>query len=321
MSYRVLIIISLISLLTLSCEDNFNPFGDYKEKYILTCLLDGNSNYQVATLSKSYFTGTFNPYDNTTDPAIEGAEIRIWSGDSVYLMKDSTINLNDSSGNSSTFKFYYTEQVDPIQNKEMEIEALLSSGKRLKAKTITPIDISFKNGNPTVIPPVDENYLNFSWQSQSVYTFYDIRILVTYFKNENGFQKRYQKEIPIAYSIRGGSEVPIFPGASRNSNVSYPMEAITKFLQNISEGDENKSNYSIELKPLVEVLVMDEALSRYYSSTNAALNDLSVRLDENDYTNIEGGLGLFGSFFTKSYTSINFIATYIQSFGYNVIYN
>ena len=171
-----------------------------------------------------------------------------------------------------------------------EIEALLPSGRQLRSTTVSPNNISFSNQNPNVIPPVGQNFLTFSWQSQSTYTFYDIRILVIYYKKENGLNVRYEKEIPIGYSLRGGEEFPIYPPAARQTVVSFPMNVVTKFMQNISAGDNNKSNYSVEIKPKVEVLVMDEALSRYYSSTSQSLNDLTVRLDENDYTNIEGGL-------------------------------
>jgi len=321
MKIKLLITLSILILISFSCDDNFNPFGDYKEKYILTCLLDGNSDFQVATLSKSYFTGTFNPYDNTMDPSLESAEIRIWLSDSVYLLRDSTIERQDSSRYKTSFKFYYTEQVRPTSGKTLEIDALLPTGKRLRSLTVTPNEISFSNQNPNVIPPVDQNYLTFIWQAQSTYTFCDIRILVTYYKNENGINIKYEKEIPIAYKSHGGADEPVYPPAARQTVVSYPMDVITKFLESISAGDDNKSNYYIEIKPKVEVLVMDEALSRYYSSTSQSLNDLSVRLDENDYTNIEGGFGIFGTFMTKRYSAISFIASYLQSFGYNVIYN
>jgi hypothetical protein len=321
MKIKFLIILLLIVLVSTSCDDNFNPFGEYKEKYILTCLLDGNSSSQVATLSKSYFTGTFNPYDNTTDPALEGAEIRVWLSDSVYLFKDSTIQRQDTSHYNTPYKFYYTDKVKPTAGKVLEIEALLPSGKRLRSSTVTPNDISFTNQNPNVIPPVDNNFLTFRWQSQSTYTFYDIRILVTYYKSENGFNVKYEKEIPIAYNTQDGMDQPVYPLAARQTVVSYPMDVVTKFMESISEGDNNKSNYYVEIKPKVEVLVMDEALSRYYSSTSQSLNDLTVRLDENDYTNIDGGFGIFGTYISKRYTAISFIASYLQSFGYQVIYN
>jgi hypothetical protein len=321
MKIKLLAALTLIVIISISCDENFSPFGDYKEKYILTCLLDGNSSYQVATLSKSYFTGSFNPYDNTTDPALEGAEIRVWFSDSVYLFKDSTIERQDTSQYNTPFKFYYTDKVKPLAGKVLEIEALLPSGKRLKSSTVTPGDISFTSQNPNVIPPVDENFLTFRWQSQSTYTFYDIRILVTYYKNENGINVKYEKEIPITYKTEGGNDEPVYPSAGRQSIVSYPMNVVTKFMESISEADNNKSNYYVEIKPKVEVLVMDEALSRYYSSTSQSLNDLTVRLDENDYTNIDGGFGIFGTYISKRYTAISFIAGYIQSFGYNVIYN
>ncbi len=163
--------------------------------------------------------------------------------------------------------------------------------------------------------------MTFNWQSQSTYTFYDIRIIVTYYKSENGVNTKYEKEIPITYKTHGGVDEPIYPFAGRQSTVSYPMEVVTKFLENISYGDVNKANYSIEMKPRVEVLVMDEALSRYYSSSSQSLNDLTISLDENDYTNIDGGFGIFGTCITKRYSAISFIAEYLQSFGYHVIYN
>jgi len=321
MKIKHLLLLLILVFVSLSCDENFNPFGDYKERYILTCLLDGNTNFQVATLSKSYFTGSFNPYDNTTDPSLVGAQIRVWYTDSVYLFKDSTMERQDTSRYKTPYKFYFTDKVKPTSGKTLEIEALLPSGKRLRSTTVAPNDISFSNQNPTVIPLVNTNYLNFSWQAQSSYNFYDIRILVTYYKNENGTNIKYVKEIPIAYKTNGGIDSPIYPSAARQTNVSYPMEVLTEFLESISAGDENKSNYTIEIKPKVQVLVMDEGLSRYYSSTSQSLNDLSVRLDENDYTNIEGGYGIFGIYLIKDYTAISFIASYIQSFGYNVVYN
>ncbi len=205
MKIKFLSLVVLI-FLTIACEDNFNPFGDYKERYVLTCLLDGTTNYQVATLSKSYFTGSFNPYDNTTDPSIENAEIRISISDSVYWLRDSTVLGQDTLRYNNSFKFYYTNKVTPTPGKTVEIEALLPSGRKLRSSTVTPNNISFSNQNPNVIPPVNQSFLTFSWQSQSTYTFYDIRILVTYFRKENGVNIRYEAEIPITYSLRGGED-------------------------------------------------------------------------------------------------------------------
>lgn len=317
---KTFISLILLSVLFLSCEENFDPFGNYKDKFVLTSLINLNEGSQVATLSKSYFTNSFNPYDNTTDPSVDSAEIRLWNGDSVYLFQDSSIQRIDTTHYRTPFKFYYLHSQSFQLNRLLEIEALLPSGKRLKAKTTTPNDISFSTQNPNVIPPVNQDYLTFSWQSQSYFNMYLARILVTYFKFENGTNVRYEKEIPIGYSTKGGIEYPVYPSATRQNSVSYSVSVINKFFNELST-DENKNLFYIEIKPKVEIIVLDEVLSRYYSSTSKNINDLSVRLDENDYTNIEGGLGIFGSYYIKKVTSISFIASYLQSFGYNVIYN
>ena len=207
----------VLSFLAISCEDNFNPFGDYKERYVLTCLLDGTTNYQVATLSKSYFTGSFNPYDNTTDPSIENAEIRISISDSVYWLRDSTVLRLDTLRYNDSFKFYYTNKVTPTPGKTVEIEALLPSGRRLRSSTVTPNNISFSNQNPNVIPPVNQNFLTLSWQSQSTYTFYDIRILVTYFKKENGVNVRYESRNSYNIFIKRRRRIPDISTSSKTN--------------------------------------------------------------------------------------------------------
>jgi virulence-associated protein VapD len=60
-------------------------------------------------------------------------------------------------------------------------------------------------------------------------------------------------------------------------------------------------------------------LSRYVSSTNQAFDDLTVTVNEADFTNVEGGLGIFGAYVNKIYDNIQFQENYIESFGYNFI--
>ncbi len=99
------------------------------------------------------------------------------------------------------------------------------------------------------------------------------------------------------------------------------MESINQTLEKISEGDPNKQNYTVFQTPLFNLLAFDAELSRYASSTSQSLNDLTVTLNTADYTNIQGGLGIFGSYIKKNYSSIKFQQNFIESFGYNFIFN
>jgi hypothetical protein len=99
----------------------------------------------------------------------------------------------------------------------------------------------------------------------------------------------------------------------------YELSAITKTLEEISAGDPNKQNYSILQKIIFSVTAFDLPTSRYVSSTGGTIDDLTVSVDVADYTNIEGGFGLFGSYSKRDYTRLRFMENYIESFGYNFI--
>ena len=59
----------------------------------------------------------------------------------------------------------------------------------------------------------------------------------------------------------------------------------------------------------------DFPLSRYYASVNGSLDRYSVRTDESVYSNIDGGIGIFGSTMSSEY-SFPVDKKYVESFGY-----
>ncbi|MCH7774397.1 MAG: hypothetical protein IH784_08335, partial [Bacteroidetes bacterium] len=86
----ILYIIIISVLFFLSCDDNFSPYGQFQEKFILTCLIRGDTTLQTATLSHSYMPDGADPLNYDEDPNIIVADIRVWFEDSVYIFKDTT---------------------------------------------------------------------------------------------------------------------------------------------------------------------------------------------------------------------------------------
>jgi len=75
-----------------SCNENLNPYGEFKDQYVLSCVVRADTSFQVAYLTNNYVTQDFNAYSNTVDPAIKNATIRIWNGDdTVAIMRDTSI--------------------------------------------------------------------------------------------------------------------------------------------------------------------------------------------------------------------------------------
>jgi len=316
---RILILLATSVLFFYSCNEDFNPYAEYKENYALTCILKSDSTFQVATLSHSYPPDEFNSGNGAVDPAIVGADIRIWYGGSVYVFKDSSITRTDTSRYSTPLRFYYNNRFKVRTNKSIEIEVLLQNGRRLKANSTTPGEIFFQDESTILVPPVSSNIVQFYWDPLGEGTFYCPKFVLRYRQLINGEHVEKIKEIPVKYILQGNEFEAVFPDPSNASTIVYSMDAVTRALNEISDGDVNKQNYSVYEFPVFDLIALDLPSSRYVSSTGQSFDDLTVSVNVSDYTNIEGGLGIFGSYTKKNYDRVRFYNDYIESFGYNFI--
>lgn len=313
--FKITLLITAIIAVT-SCEENFSPVVEYDQTYALSCIIRGDTTLQVATLFSSYDLENGDAFAN---PAYEGAEIRLWYKDTVYWFKDSSIAYPKYK--DSRLKFYYLDNFLPLEDGEpLEIEAMLKGGKRLKGKCFTPTKLLFDTGESSkIIPPVNTSGVNFLWYTMDEVSGYFVgRLIIKYFQNVNGEYQLKRKTVPIKYYNDNGKSTPIYPSPSKSASLIYDSSAVTQALKEISEGDMNKSNYKIIDNAVFEVLALEENASRYYSSTLED-NSFTVNVNELDYTNIEGGFGVFGSINQEKYT-LKITPDYIMSFGYDVYY-
>ncbi len=310
----------LISLLILSCEENFDPYGDFIEKYAFTCILKSDETSQTAILSRSYRPDGFDPYAYTEDPAIEGADVRVWYNDSVFVFSDTSTVRTDTSRYNTPYRFYYNNEFLVGPRKSIELEVLLPNGRRLFSSSFTPGEINLDNYSDAVIPPpAGKNTVQLIWKTLEEGTFFLARLTLRYEQKINGEVVYKEKDVPIKYVTSGNELTPIYPSPGSSITVLYELEAITKTLQEISANDPNKNDYAVFQKLNFSLTAFDKSASKYLSSSSGSVSDLTVNVNVADYTNIQGGFGLFASYSKKNYRRLRFMQNYIESFGYNFI--
>jgi len=301
----------ILILLSASCEESFSPKGDFREKFILYSIINVDSSFQTAVLQRSYSIDGFDPYVNEDDPLISGADIRLRQGDYVFFMHDTTIERSDTSRYNTLFKLYYTNEFFVSGNDSLEIIATLPDGKKLYGITALPERVEFNNSvSDHIIPPEDKDRFTIAWYNEDSRTWFLPKFVFYYTKN--GI--RYEKEVPTEYVTENGKWRPVYPEITGSDMINFRISALDSAFRQISEGDPDKTAYEI-FGGVLTLLVFNDHLSNYYSTSNGFLDDYTVRIDEADYTNIEGGLGIFGSFL-KQRTGVLFTEEYIRSFGY-----
>ncbi len=128
-------------------ENDFNINAPYEDVYVLNCILRNDNSIQYALISKNYFTenGT-TPAPNSIDQNIKGVNIKIYNNDSVFVMRDTTVEITNS-GNITQVNCYYVKNLILSPGKVIRIEATVPDGNTVKS-TIQVPQISYVNFSP-----------------------------------------------------------------------------------------------------------------------------------------------------------------------------
>ncbi len=311
----ILIPLLLLGLVFSSCDEPFSPKGEFQQRFAMFGIMRVDTNYQVVTVTKSYDVEGLNPYANKKDPFVEGCFIRIWRGnDEVHILRDSTIARKNKDRYQDSIKFYYTNNFTPKIGDKITIECLLPNGRRLTSSTevIQPIEINYSETD-LIFPVKDKDFVQVKWRSSVADLVYMPQVKLYYDKLTNGVWKLHKVNVPMKY-LDGQ---PVWPMPSNRNYVRLDTVAVAKVLREISEGDPNKSDYRIRAL-IYSIYVCDRNLSAFYSSSRKIGDEFSVRVDELDFTNVNGGFGVFGSYSEKR-TSVLFDEKYITNFGYKIL--
>jgi hypothetical protein len=304
----------LFFILLVSCKEDFDAFGDLKTQYALTCMINYDDTYQIASLTKTYLVDNYNSYSNETDPNIRGALIRVWNGDSVAVFnRDTTLERTSGSQYKTPYYLYYTKKFAPdASSSKLEIEAILPNGILLSSSAILPSAISFSY-NDKKVPPTGKTHVDFTWNPGEIDNAYLTKVSIYYYKADDP-KKTLIAYVPLKYIEENGTLYPVDPQPTNSNTISVDIETISKTMELISKDDSNKSNYVI-LGPYLEVVSFNKSMSTYFNSISRTNDTYTVNLNEVDYSNITNGLGIFGVY-RNAYKSFDFTHAYIKSFGY-----
>lgn len=303
----------------ISCDDSFSPKAPYEERYSLNCIIRGDSSFQVATIYKSYDVSNINPYENNEDPFIDEALIRMWRGnDELFIFRDSTMDRTDKSRYKSEIKYYYINDFVPNEGDILEIEALLPNGRRLSSNTIIPTEVKRNEDRSDLIVTLSsKDYLRTVWIIQNRDQVYLPKLFINYLEKENGVNIRKKGIIPWKKAKIDNATKYIYPPPSKDYLIDYDIDIIKEAMEDISKNDSEKNKYTI-ISIILELSIFDKNLSTYYFTVGLEDNSFAIGLDEGDYSNIENGFGVFGSFLTQEF-QIELSKNYVNSFGYNYI--
>lgn len=322
--YIVLLISFVSSFLFLSCTENFSPKADFVDNYVMYCVFQANekfdSVYPKVFITKTYDTDGFYPPENHSLISVTGADVLIKMNDKSYtFIQDTTINSSDK-----TEQIYYglvSASGIPIkQLSELSLTAKLPDNTVLTASTQVPrlltytYSYEFNTGFHTFMNKwLWGNEWTIDWNIIDGNLYYP-KLVINYSVTKDSVETLKSVIVPNKYVKSGDGYVANYPSFILDGEISYDYAAIDSAMANISAGDTCKSDYSI-YNITLEILEYDAALSKYFTSINGYMDNLSIRLDETVYSNVSGGIGIFATYLNHT-TTFSLNKGYPHFFGY-----
>jgi len=314
---KKLVVVFLLLIAFIGCNEDVNLQAEYKESVVLWSVLDNQSGeYKIYCYVTSEQNG--NAVNNDANVAF----MNLYQNS--LLKKTAQTTEYDSVRRINRIVFKGGVAIYPGDT--IRVEAILQSGKKVEGTTIIPnytvlsYNFSTANGYSPEIDSlgISRGYLGISWESDKRYVV--LPKLTLHYTYYDGVKEHDSvRVVPIVRRRENGVLINIYPNITTQQNIEFDNTILNNVINEISIGEDSERwRYGIRYA-VFELLVMDENLSAYYGSVNGFLDSYSVRLDQNIYSNVKGGMGLVGSAIVQSET-IRIDPNYIRSFGYRFIY-
>lgn len=325
----ILSIFILLALVSYSCEENISSKAPFKEDYIIYCVINTDTTLQTAYITSSYSVEGYDPAENKTDPALEGAVVKVTvNGQEEYVFNEAVAPRNDTSRYKTPFKYYVADNFHAMGGSKIDIIATLQNGKVLKSSTTAPYieNLFYETNTQSYDPSLNDAQhpgIAFAWKFLGGYVmnlvvnYFVPRLDIVYSTTDNP-DKKIRVKVPRFFNKNGGSLIPVYPVVFTGTNTLFYQESIDEILNSISRGDSQKSRYIIHEAEFT-LLLMDKSVAGYVAAENTFNDEFSIRIDAADFNNIQGGIGMFGTYAAKK-TKIKIAKWYIQSLGYTASY-
>jgi hypothetical protein len=291
------------------CNQPFEPKAELERKLVVYSILYTNRNEQFVRVSTNYDVSGFDPNENTTDPALKDATVSILSEGKTYTLRDTVLQRPDNERYKTPINCYVARPFNVSYGKAYELHVVSSSLGTARASLTIPertyivlrVDgEEYLDRLPPPPPPRTPDqtitvFGNFSkWAAG-----YVLRFFLRYDVLKDSIWVAEEQEVPTVHVVDSAAGVMQvrYPTVERVQGSAYAaafmVGAYRWALKDIVV--RCFPNQVIFRQAKFQMTQLDGNLYRYYKTLNAFGDKRTIRLDQPDYSNINGGFGVFGA--------------------------
>jgi hypothetical protein len=316
------LIFAVIALFSLACENSFTPKGPYQDKMVVYAVLSAENDTQYVRLYTTYNPSGFDPYANTAENDVSGAVITVSQASSATGFRDTVVARYDKSRYTNDIGAYVAYPFRAIPGTSYNLNVVSPTYGTITASLSVPDRGRLYVNNRYVLKgggDKNEDLAVFVWIRYATRG-YLVRYYLNYDVLHAGVWVNHQAEVPSGVLvIDNNTRIYSYPRLQRRTttpaSVIKEEQEVVYFSRTAYElkqydlGVQYKPE-SIRFNGAWFVLTQVEAnLYNYYNVSNAFQDQHSIRTDVPNWTNINGGYGVFGAQVSDS-TYIDFSASF-----------
>ena len=304
----------ILALVLISCDEPFTPKGPFEQEIAVFGILSNRSDTQYVRVLKTYNPSGFNPYDVPQDQVIRGATVTVSQGGSVVQYRETTVPRTDTSRFDDRIVAYMAFPYKVQTGKTHTLDVMTLSDGSVHASVTVPDTGYLKLLNPLMLSltrvaeGTAEDLIVQGFISPTAYGCM-ITFFIEYDILENAAWVHKRVEVPRTIIVVDSTQYYAYPklaprvsvpgllGSLQIEGATYPAYAYKQKLRDL------KTQYGNDIwirRALFVLTQVERNFYAYYNIANGYQDAISIRTDLPDWTNITGGLGIFGAIVTDS---------------------
>jgi hypothetical protein len=288
------------------CDQPFSVKGEYHERMVVYGVLSNRSTTSIARVYRTYNPPAFDPLAVSTEVPIRNATVIVSDGTNGYQYAETTLTRKDKSRYLTDIAAYSYTPLTVQPGKQYALQVVSGEFGTVTATTTVPDtgDLRFEESDPEFLWV----FAKLGSQSKG----FMVRAYIEFQAIVGGQPRQVRIEVPstILYyidNIRFGAEYPTlvrrtgFGGQFSRSDFTELALFSRQGFQIIQEKIATEYQSVTNQRTIFILTQADEHLYDYYNIVNGFQDPYLVRLDEPDYSNIGGGVGVFGSFLEQTF--------------------
>jgi len=294
------------------CDQPFNPRAPFERKLVIFSVLATNRSEQFVRVSTNYDVPGFDPNENTTDPAMNDATVSVLSEGKTYTLRDTVLPRPDNERYKTPIICYVARPLDVTCGRAYELQVVSPTLGIARASLMVPehcyvalrIDgAMYLDYVPAIPPGIKDPGITVEGNFSKWAAGYVLRFFLKYEVLKDTVWVAEELEVPAVHWADSVAGIQLrYPTVDRVQGSRYTVVFMVNAYRWALRDIVNRyiANRVVFREARFQMTQLDGNLYKYYKTVNAFEDKGTIRLDQPDYSNINGGVGVFGAYAVDS---------------------